>query len=64
MNFALTRDSIVLWIGWLGGAATMVAAYADIIPMQYRNDVVLYAGLVSSICGWLKTSPLVGEKSK
>ena len=58
----ITRDSIVLWIGWLGGIAGLAASYAGMFPPAWRENIMLYSGLVGAICGWLKTSPLLGER--
>lgn len=57
----ITRDSIVLWIGWVAGLAGIVSSYAGLVPAEYRDQVLAVAGIVGSICGWLKTSPLLGE---
>lgn len=58
----LTRDSVILWVGWVGGLAGIAVGYAGLIPAEYRDQVIAVAGLVGSICGWLKTSPLLGER--
>jgi hypothetical protein len=58
----LTRDSVILWVGWLGGMAALATAYVGMFPPEWRENIMLYSGLVSSVCGWLKTSPLLGEK--
>ena len=58
----VTRDSVVLWLVWAGGMSTLVASYVGLFPPEWRENVMLYSGMVGSICGWLITSPLLGER--
>lgn len=58
----MTRDSIVLWIGIIGGILGVLAAQADAFPPQWKSWITIAAALVSAISGKLATSPLPGGK--
>lgn len=58
----LTRDSLILWFGLIGGIITTLAASADLFPPEWKGYIQVAASIIASISGWLKTSPLPGAK--
>ena len=56
----LTRDSLILWFGLIGGVITAIAANAGVFPAEWQGYIQTAATVVAAISGWLKTSPLPG----
>lgn len=57
----LTRDSLVLWFGLIGGVITALAANAGVFPPEWQGYIQVAGTIVAAVSGWLKTSPLRGE---
>lgn len=63
----MTRDSLIWWIGILGGVATGLAAHLDQfswLPDNVEKVIELTAFIVSIISGKMATSPLPSKAEK
>lgn len=58
----LTRDSLLWWVGMVGGILGVAAANVGMFPETWRGYIIGAASLVAVISGKLATSPLPGEK--
>ena len=58
--FGLNRDSLVLWFGFIGGLAGVVAANLGVFPADYQAAISSACTAIAAISGWLKSSPLAG----
>lgn len=56
----MTRDSMSLWIGLIGGIMAVIAAQIDIFPVEWRPYITILASIIAGISGKLATSPLPG----
>jgi hypothetical protein len=58
----ITRDSAILWWGLISGVITALAANSGIFPPKWQAYISTAGMVVAAVSGWLKTSPLIGEK--
>ena len=58
----ITRDSLVLWVGLVSGVVAAIAANAGAFPANWTPTISTIGSIVAAISGWLKTSPLKGER--
>lgn len=58
----LTRDSLLWWVGMVGGILGVAAANVGMFPEKWRGYIIGASSLVAVISGKLATSPLPGEK--
>ena len=58
----LTRDSVVWWIGMVGGILGVAAANIGLFPERWRGYIIGASSILAVISGKLATSPLPGEK--
>ena len=58
----MTRDSIVLWLGIIGGILGVLVAQLDALPVspEVKTWITIIASLLAAISGKLATSPLPG----
>ena len=58
----MTRDSIVLWLGIIGGILGVLVAQLDALPVspEIKSWITIIASLLAAISGKLATSPLPG----
>jgi hypothetical protein len=56
----MTRDSVSLWIGLIGGIMGVVAAQADAFPPEWKPYITVLASIIAAVSGKLATSPLPG----
>jgi hypothetical protein len=58
----MTRDSLGLWLGIVGGILGVLVAQLDALPLspQAKTWITIIASLVATISGKLATSPLPG----
>jgi type IV secretory pathway VirB2 component (pilin) len=54
----ITRDSVVLWLGIVGGVLTALAAQADMFPATWKPWITMVATIIAVVSGKLATSPL------
>ena len=54
----ITRDSLVLWLGIIGGVLTALAAQAEMFPARWRPWITMAAMILAVVSGKLATSPL------
>lgn len=57
---AITRDSIILWLGIISGIVGVFAAQADAFPAEWKPYITIAASLLATISGKLASSPLPG----
>ncbi len=61
---ALTRDSVVWWVGMVGAVLVAVLSTADALPAACepaRPYLTLLSVIVAAVSGKMATSPLQGE---
>jgi ABC-type xylose transport system permease subunit len=56
----MTRDSVSLWVGLIGGIVGVIAAQAEAFPPEWKPYITVLASIVAAISGKLATSPLPG----
>lgn len=58
----ITRDSVLWWIGMVGGILGVAAANVGLFPSRWQGYIIGAASLVAVVSGKLATSPLKGER--
>ena len=58
----ISRDSVVWWLGMIGAVLAAVVNQTGLFPVEWYPYINATAFIVGVISGWMKTSPLPGEK--
>jgi hypothetical protein len=60
-----SRDSVIWWIGLVGGVVTALIAGSDVLEIPHAVNLWLMrvGVVVAAVSGWMKTSPLPSEQA-
>lgn len=58
---ALTRDSVIWWVGMIGAVLTALAAVSNQLPAEWQPYLLVAATVVGTVSGWMATSLLPGR---
>lgn len=58
----MNRDSVLLWLGIIGGILGVLVAQLDALPFspEVKTWITILASLLATVSGKLATSPLPG----